>query len=148
MNPEAIAWLNQFSDIALDDRQRLALVYLHHQQHITNSDYHRLNRIDAMTAGQELRGLVHADLVEQKGTSPWTYYSLKTSEELPEQKVSLTDEDTILIHLREYGSINNKECRQLLDVDEKRAWYLLNKLCKSGTLKRGGKGRWTIYKLL
>ena len=148
MNPEAIAWLNQFSDISLDDRQRLALAYLRHRRQITNSDYRRLNRVDAMTAGQELRGLVHADLVEQKGTSRWTYYSLKTSEELPEQKVSLTDEDTILIHLREYGSINNKECRQLLDVDEKRAWYLLNKLCKAGTLKREGKGRWTIYKLL
>ena len=65
MNPEAIAWLNQFSDIVLDDRQRLALVYLHHHQHITNSDYRRLNRIDAMTAGQELRGLVQTGLVEQ-----------------------------------------------------------------------------------
>ena len=28
MSPEAIAWLNQFSSYPLNDRQRLALVYL------------------------------------------------------------------------------------------------------------------------
>src|SRR2546426_6100525 len=30
MSPEAITWLNQFADQALEDRQRLALVYLQH----------------------------------------------------------------------------------------------------------------------
>ncbi|MGQ4806757.1 hypothetical protein NKDENANG_00092 [Candidatus Entotheonellaceae bacterium PAL068K] len=58
MNPEAIAWLNQFARVQLNDRQRLALVYLRQHDQITNSDYRRLNHVNAMVAGQELRGLV------------------------------------------------------------------------------------------
>jgi ATP-dependent DNA helicase RecG len=30
MNPDAVAWLNHFADQPLNDRQRLALVYLRH----------------------------------------------------------------------------------------------------------------------
>ena len=37
MNPEAITWLNQFAQIPLNDRQRLALVYLRQHQQITNA---------------------------------------------------------------------------------------------------------------
>ena len=54
MNPDAIAWLNQFAHVQLNDRQRLALVYLRQHESITNGDYRRLNRVDAMVAGQEL----------------------------------------------------------------------------------------------
>lgn len=79
MNPQAIAWLNQFAARALNDRQRLALVYLRQHGEIHNSIYRRLNRVDAMTAGQELRRLVEADLVEQQGIGRGTSYRLKIS---------------------------------------------------------------------
>jgi ATP-dependent DNA helicase RecG len=42
------------------------------------------SHVDALVAGQELRGLVQAGLVEQKGAGRWTNYALKTSEAVPE----------------------------------------------------------------
>jgi len=147
MNPETIAWLNQFAHVLLNDRQRLALVYLRQHESITNGDYRRLNRIDAMAAGQELRGLVQANLIEQHGASRWTSYTLRASSQPPPQVAQQTDEDRILARVREYGSINNTECRDLLDVDEARAYYLLKKLSSSGRLKPTGKGRWRVYVL-
>ena len=83
INPEAVAWLNQFRGVHLDDRQRLALVYLRHRDAITNSEYRRLTHVDALAAGQELRGLVQAGLVEQRGAGRWTTYALKPPEAGP-----------------------------------------------------------------
>ena len=97
MNPEAIAWLNQFAQMPLHDRQRLALVYLRQHPQITNSDYRRLNHIDAMVAGQELRGLVQAGLVEQHGVSRSTSYTLRAPDALPSQKPLQTDEEKLRI---------------------------------------------------
>lgn len=81
MTPEAVKWLNRFSHLPLNDHQRLALVYLKQNHHIDNQDYRRLNRVDMMTAGQDLRGLVQTDLVEQAGVGRWTKYRLKISED-------------------------------------------------------------------
>jgi hypothetical protein len=58
-----------FAHVQLNDRQRPALVYLRQHESITNSDYRRLNRIDAMVAGHELHGLVQANLIEQHGAN-------------------------------------------------------------------------------
>ncbi|HXH13699.1 MAG TPA: ATP-binding protein [Alphaproteobacteria bacterium] len=147
MNPEAIAWLNQLAHVPLNDRQRLTLVYLRQHEFITNADYRRLNRVDAMVAGQELRGLVEAGLVEPHGASRWTSYTLKTLSQPTPQVARQTDEDRILARVREYGAITNTECRDLLGVDEARAYYVLKKLSNSGRLKPSGKGRWRVYVL-
>jgi len=150
MNPEAIAWLNQFSDIALDDRQRLALVYLRQRRQITNSDYRRLNHVDSTAASQQLRGLVQAGLIEQKGVGRWTTYTLKMPIEIPMElkpKEPLKEKGEILAYVKRNGSINNMECQELLNINRKRAWYLLNKLCKTGQLSIEGKGRWSIYRI-
>jgi len=147
MNPQAIAWLNQFAHVQLNDRQRLALVYLHQHEFITNSDYRRLNRVDAMVAGQELRGLVQAGMIDQHGASRGTSYTLQLPRESAVPKVLLADEEKILAYVREHGSINNTECRRLLNVEDKRAWYLLNKLRHLDALRQVGKGRWSRYTL-
>ena len=52
MNPEAIAWLNQFAHVRLNDRQRVALAYLRQHDQITNADYQRLNRVNTVVAGR------------------------------------------------------------------------------------------------
>ncbi|MGQ4809132.1 hypothetical protein NKDENANG_02534 [Candidatus Entotheonellaceae bacterium PAL068K] len=93
MNPDAVAWLNQFAGTPLNDRQRQALVYLRQHQHLNNSDYRWLNHVDPMLASQELRGLVDTDLVDQEGIGRWTRYRLKVSPELAEQRPPQTDED-------------------------------------------------------
>jgi ATP-dependent DNA helicase RecG len=147
MNPQAIAWLNQFANVQLNDRQRLALVYLRQHEFITNADYRRLNRVDAVIAGQELRGLVQSGLIDQHGASRGTSYTLQLPRESPDQKTPLTDEERILAYVREHGTINNTECRTLLSIDLHRASYLLKKLAAEGVLKREGERRWTNYRL-
>jgi len=145
MNPEAIAWLNQFANLPLNDRQRLALAYLRQHEQITNSDYRRLNRIDVVMARQELRRLVEAGLLEQQGVGRWTSYQLKASPELPEERKPQTEEEKILEYVRQHGAINNSECCDLLKVESSRAWYLLKKLESRGILNRQGEKRWTRY---
>jgi ATP-dependent DNA helicase RecG len=105
MNPQAIAWLNQFAHVQLNDRQRLALVYLQQHEFITNADCRRLNRVNAMVAGQELRGLVQAGMVDQHGASCGTSYTLELPRESPELEAPLAGEEKILAYVREHGTI-------------------------------------------
>jgi len=155
MTAEAISWLNQFSHLPLNDQQRLALVYLRQHSHIDNRDYRRLNRVDMMIAGQDLRGMVQTGLVEQTGFGRWTKYVLKVKDvsidnsvyKNDEEKIPQTDEEKILTYAQKHGSINNTKCRDLLVVDSNRASYLLKKMAKTGILKREGTRRWTKYSL-
>jgi len=152
MNPTAIAWLNQFAGLPLNDRQRMALVYMRQHKQITNPDYRRLNRVDTVRAGQELHELVESELVWQYGVGRWTYYTLNYTleepSELPRRVVPKTDAGTILAFVREHGSINNAECRTLLGVDIRRASYLLDKLITEGFLRREKERRWARYFLV
>jgi DNA-binding NtrC family response regulator len=57
------------------------------------------------------------------------------------------EQDAILDHVRQNGSINNVECRELLGVGMHRAWHLLRKLHRSGRLKQDNTKRWAQYRL-
>lgn len=145
MSPEAIAWLNQFARYPLEDRQRIALVYLRNHGQITNEEYRRLSRVDAAAAGQDLRMLVQTGLIAQRSVGRGTYYTLAMSSELLLQMVFPEDEKCILDYALGHGSIGNVECRKLLGINQDRAHYLLNKLCKLKQLKPEGSGRWRRY---
>ena len=147
MSPEAITWLNQFADLPLNDRQRLALVYLRFNDQITNSDYQRLNQVDALSAGRELRGLVQAGLVDQESARRWTYYTLRVSRELPIAGALSNEEQMILDYAKQHGGITNTECRTLLVVEDHRAYYLLKKLADAGKLSPQGSGKGRRYTL-
>ncbi len=58
------------------------------------------------------------------------------------------DEATILNHLKTHDTINNAQCRELLDIDRHRANYLLKKLCQYELLMQEGAGRWAVYRLV
>jgi len=131
----------------LNDRQRLTLVYLRQHEQITNSEYRHLNRVDAMVAGQELRGLVEAGLMEQQGVGRWTSYQLKVSPKLHKEQELQADEEKILEYVRQHGSINNAKCRDLFHVNLYRASHLLKKMHAQGSLKREGTRRWARYHL-
>lgn len=148
MSPEAIAWLNQFADKPLNDRQRVALVYVRQHEKITNNQYRRLNRVDALCAGQELRGLVEAGLIEQAGIGRWTHYQLAESLKQSKEQVPTNNEARILAYVRENGSATNEQCRTLLGLEEHQIYYLLKKLCDEDQLKPSGKGRWRKYIVL
>jgi DNA-binding NtrC family response regulator len=60
---------------------------------------------------------------------------------------SEADEQRILAYVRERGSINNTQCRELLGVGIHRAWYLLRKLQRSGQLVQDSSRRWAQYRL-
>jgi len=145
MSPPAIAWLNQFAGRPLNDRQRLALVYLRHNEQITNSDYQRLNHIDSVTANRELRGLVQSGLINQHSTRRWAHYTLNVPSEIKVMSPSQTDKEKILAYVREHGFIKRSECQQLLGVTEIQAKYLLHKLQKKGLLELRGSGRGARY---
>jgi ATP-dependent DNA helicase RecG len=147
MTPKAIQWLNRFSHLPLNDHQRLALVYLKQNHDIDNQDYRRLNRVDMMTAGQDLRGMVQADLVEQTGVGRWTKYRLKVSEGKSNAVPLGKNEDEILAHVQRHGSITNAECRKILGTNLTDTSYLLKKMTEKGVIKRVGKRRWTRYEL-
>jgi predicted HTH transcriptional regulator len=106
-----------------------------------------MNHTDALTAGQELRGLVQSGLVEQKGVGRGTYYTLRVQAEELGKGIPLKEEGVILSHIREKGPIGNSDVRQLLGVGETHAYYILKKLCETGRLNPVGKGRWRRYAL-
>ena len=64
-----------------------------------------------------------------------------------EEKILQPDEDKIIAYVREHGSIDNTQCRELLNVDIQRASYLLKRLAGKGFLKREGGRRWACYRL-
>jgi len=147
MTPQAIQWLNQFSHLPLNDHQRLALVYLKQNHDIDNQDYRRLNRVDMMTAGQDLRGLVQASLVEQAGFGRWTKYRLKISEGESVKSALGENEEKVIVRIQQRGAVTNAECRQILGTNLTDTSYLLKKMTEKGLIKRVGKHRWTRYEL-
>ncbi len=56
------------------------------------------------------------------------------------------EEETILAYVREYGSITNSQCRQLLKSNYHRASYLLKRMSKDGRLVREGERRGSYYR--
>ncbi|MFZ1709516.1 MAG: hypothetical protein WBV59_19270, partial [Anaerolineae bacterium] len=145
LNPDAIVWLNQFAAQPLNDRQRLALVYLRANEQLANRDYQRLNRVDSVTANRELRRLVETGLTEQHSTRRWAYYTLSALAEMQVAPVVQTEAGVVLRYVQEHGSISNAECRDFLKTEMDRASYLLKKMHKMGLLSRQGERRWARY---
>ncbi len=84
------------------------------------------------------------ELVIKRAQKP----SAQNEEPGQEQSVPLmTDEEKIFAYVKQHGSINNSECRQVLSSDYDHASYLLKKLHSYGLLVREGDGRWARYSL-
>lgn len=148
MNPEAIAWLNRFADRPLNDRQRLVLVYLRHNQHITNFDYQRLAHVDSVTANRELRSLVQTGLISQHSSRRWTHYTLNVSiADKVDVYLPLLPEDKVLDYVRRHGFITRKQCAELLDLKDIPARMFLFRMRDKGILKQTGFKKGSRYVL-
>lgn len=147
MGPEAVTWLNQFAATPLTDHQRLALVYLRHNDRLTNSDYRRLNWVDIGTATRDLRSLAQLGLISQHSAGRWTYYTLAISRDLPTIAESVLVDDRILAYIRQHGSITNAQGQELLHVSRQRVNQILTRLRSRGLIVIEGKGRWAVYRL-
>jgi ATP-dependent DNA helicase RecG len=144
LDPETIAWLNQFADRQISTNQRLALAFLLHNEAITNADLRRLTGLDMPSASQELRRLVTSGLIEQQGAKRWAAYVLAP---LVSRASTDSDQDKILDFVRRQGSISSSQSQKLLKIDRNRASRLLREMVSSKTLTPVGKGRWTAYVL-
>ena len=148
MNREAIAWLNQFADKPLNDRQRLALVYLRHNEQITNFDYQRLTHVDSVTASRELRGLVQTGMTIQHSSRRWTHYTLNVPDtNVVEVCLPLLPEDRVLDYVNRKGSITRKQCAGLLDLKDIEARSLLHRMRDKGILIQIGYKKTSHYKV-
>ena len=148
LNPEAVAWLNRFAEKPMNDHQRMALVYLRHNQGMTNNDYQRLNHVDSVTATRELRNLTDYGLVDLHGSRRWAYYTLNVPVEAPLLEAAIeTDEEKILAYVRKHGSIKRAECQKLLGITELRARYILQKMRNNNLLKLKGTRKGSVYHL-
>jgi predicted HTH transcriptional regulator len=123
MTAEAVSWLNQFSHLPLNDHQRLAMVYLRQHGYIDNRDYRRLNRVDMMTAGQDLRGMVQTGLVEQTGFGRYTKYRLFISDVGEKVTEIEPEEEKIISYIKRHGAITNAEILYMLTYITHRILY-------------------------
>lgn len=64
----------------------------------------------------------------------------------PDPSALLTDEEKILAYVETHGTINNTECRRILNSDLYHASYLLKKLHQYGLLQSDGERRWKRYR--
>ena len=100
MSPESISWLNQFASLPINDRQRLALVYMRNNEQITNSDYQRLNHVDSVIANRELNGLIQAELIKQHKTKRWAFYTLTAPIKIKILQPPRSDMEKILAYIQ------------------------------------------------
>ena len=149
MDPESIRWLNQYGGFPLNENQRMALVYLRHNQRITNSDYRRLNNLqDTLQATRELRDLTDLGLIAMHGAKRGAFYA---PEMVPAYAVqegeANVEERTVLEYVQEHGAIARWECAELLGVKKPHASYLLRRMRDQGLLVMMGQRRGAHYQL-
>jgi ATP-dependent DNA helicase RecG len=150
LDPESLAWLNQFAGTALNSRQRTALVYQRKHGQITNSEYCRLNNVDSVTATKDLKGLVDSGMVEMHGTRRWAYYHLTVKQE---KSATLFDADltprqkVILEYIKEHGSITTAIYVQISEgkIAERTARKDLQDLENKGIIQQKGQKRGAYY---
>lgn len=146
MNQEAISWLNHFADVPLNDRQRLALIYLKNNKMLRNFDYQRLNHVDSVTANRELRGLVQSGLIDLHGSRRWAHYMLNIPDAY-EKEIPKTPEALILEFVRKRGFIKRGDCMKLLNLKDTQAKNILFRMRKQGILRQEGTRKGARYVL-
>jgi ATP-dependent DNA helicase RecG len=152
LDQESLTWLNQFSSIPFNSRQRTALVYLRKHEQITNPEYCRLNTVDSVTATKDLKGLVDSGLVEMHGTRRWAHYRFvekaETSSKLID--VDLTPRQKIIMdYLKAHGSIKTAEYIKISKekIAVRTARKDLARLEQMGLIEQKGQKRGAYYVL-
>jgi len=150
LDDDGVAWLNAVAgQLPLNDRQKLALVYLRRHRRLTNQEYRRLHPgLDSRDALQELRGLVQCGAAVMRGVRGGAWYDLALPIDVPVPERPVGDEDRILDYVRQQGFIQAGTASALLGWgDARRAGRFLRSLVNRGLLLRQGQKRWTRYVL-
>ena len=139
---KTLAWLEQFVDIDLNDRQRFALAYIYHKDKLTNPEYCRMNECDSRIASKELGELVEKKMVLQHGTRRWAFYTLpqksKKEEREAIRKTQLLRKDRreqILAIIKERGECSRQELKEVLNISNPGVLHWLRKLVQEGAVE-------------
>jgi len=114
------------------------LVQLMEDMHLVEN---RGSGIDAMLDAMQKRGLP-APVFEDKRTA----FLVKFYQVMPAE-FSL-EEQRIIAYVKEHGSIKRAEAQKLLDVSDRRAKYVLDKMEKARLLRQEGRQKSARYQLL
>jgi predicted HTH transcriptional regulator len=98
--------------------------------------------IDAMQDAMQKRGLP-APVFEDSRTAFMVRFYQKTTTETP----SVSEEQRILAYVKKHGFIRRADVQEMLDVNEARSRYLLQKMQKSGQLRKEGRYKDARYLL-
>ena len=119
--------------------RNLLLVQLMEDVHLVEN---RGSGIDAMLDAMQKRGLP-APVFEDKRTAFLVKFYQQTTTETP----SANEEQRILAYVKKHGFIRRADAQEMLDVNEARARYLLQKMQKAGQLRKEGRYKDARYLL-
>jgi ATP-dependent DNA helicase RecG len=139
LNAETLAWLEQFSDIELSERQRFVLAYVKHRQRITNPEFCRLTHCDSRIAGRELSALVEHGLLIRHGIGRWTSYTVQPAPVAPtiapKKRILRQDRSTeILIFVKQNQPVGRGTIAEGLKLKQATVSYWLRKLVQDGKI--------------
>ena len=148
LDDDGVRWLNAVAgQLPLNDRQKLALLYLRRHHHLTNQEYRRLHpSLDSRDALQELRGLVQCGAAVMRGLRGGAWYDLALPPDVASVERPVGDADRVLEYVHRRGFIQAGTASALLGWgDARRAGRFLRSLVDRGLLLRQGQRRWTRY---
>jgi ATP-dependent DNA helicase RecG len=119
--------------------RNLLLVQLMEDLHLVEN---RGSGIDAMLEAMQKRGLP-APVFEDKRTAFLVRFYQQTTTDTP----SANEEQRILAYVKKHGFIRRADAQEMLDVNEARARYLLQKMQKAGQLQKEGRYKDARYLL-
>lgn len=141
----------------LDLDQLLVLSTLRRQRELSLAKASELLQLNRERTHQILMQMIKEGLLERSGAGKGTVFRLSGTayKDLGESVAYIRErdidairhEELLLEFARRYGSITNRQVRELLGLDQHRASRLLRKLSEQGKLVRTGKFKGAVYKL-
>lgn len=93
LDDNSVTWLSTIDTARLNDRQRLALAFLHRNGRITNQQYRSVTGTDSLTATRELTGLAAEGVIEKTSDRRWAVWVLVDAERFePQPQLAFTQE--------------------------------------------------------
>jgi ATP-dependent DNA helicase RecG len=145
--PVERAWIRELEHRgALHGADRIALVYAARGEILTNSGVREIMGVNADDARETLRRLRDEGFLEQRGRRGGATYRLNGSLRPPAGlRLSAEELDDVVARLATHGSIKNRDVRAATGLERTEALALLNRLVRSGRLRRSGERRGTRY---
>jgi ATP-dependent DNA helicase RecG len=140
-----VAWLSTIDTARLNDRQRLALAFLHRNGRITNQQYRSVTGTDSLAATRELTGLAADGLIEKTSDRRWAVWTLAGANQLDSQPrleftveaapPSRRDRGQEILDLLESGPKSSRHLADVLGLTKEGVLQWLRRLEESGLVE-------------